>query len=115
MLGAGLLGGSFGTYEGSWNFGPSVESAKSVSELATRIVQAWESGSWAVQDQANQLHESTNLQLSIEKAVTVLNWLPVWDFATTVNRTVQGYKQFRPSRNSLKFQKKNWHRTIPHD
>jgi len=99
MLGAGLLRGSFGTYEGAWNFGPSVESAKPVSELITRIVQAWGSGSWVVQNQANQPHESTRLQLSIDKAVTVLNWLPVWDFATTVDRTVQGYKQLLKNKN----------------
>lgn len=74
-----------------WNFGPSPTENYTVGELADAIVKTWGSGGWLSPEKADISHEAGQLRLCIDKARTELGWLPVWDFMTTVGRTVRWY------------------------
>ena len=76
---------------GAFNFGPSLESNRSVRELVEAALDNWP-GQW--DDHSNPLapHEAGRLHLQIDKAHHQLGWQPRWDFATTVKRTVGWYR-----------------------
>lgn len=86
-------------YQGAWNFGPQNEAAITVAQLADMVVTIWGSGSWEKTADNNggandELHESTLLQLDISKAETVLRWSPRWDIVTSLEKTIDWYKEF---------------------
>ncbi|MDX2344373.1 MAG: CDP-glucose 4,6-dehydratase [Acidimicrobiia bacterium] len=76
----------------AWNFGPNPESHKTVGELAETVVANWGSGEWKAEPAADGMHEAILLNLSIEKAINDLGWRPVWDFASTVETTIDWYR-----------------------
>ena len=49
-------------------------------------------GKWIVQEDSTAPHEAQKLNLATDLAYHQLGWLPRWDFKTTVERTVQWYK-----------------------
>ena len=79
-------------YSGSWNFGPRVESIRTVRDLAQRIVECWGDGKVEIAQQQPTPHEARLLQLNCDKAIQVLGWAPRWDFDRTVDITVQWYR-----------------------
>lgn len=89
---ARLLGREARTYADAWNFGPRAEAARPVSDLVDRILKAWGGGRWVYTGKRNQPHEAYFLSLNIDKAVSRLPWSPVWNFDTTVQRTIEGYR-----------------------
>ena len=91
-LGARLLTKDGRRFAEGWNFGPRAEAARPVSDLVDRVVAAWGGGSWKFTGRRGQPHEAHYLSLNIDKAVSRLPWSPVWDFDTTVRRTVTGYQ-----------------------
>ena len=74
----------------SFNFGPFIESNRSVRELVEEAIRFWP-GSW--EDVSDNLapHESTRLHLQIDKAYHQLSWRPLWSFAQTIERTFAWY------------------------
>ena len=78
-------------YTGAFNFGPLLESNRSVKELLQHILKHWP-GAWHDLSDSSSLHEAGLLHLQIDKAYHQLNWRPRWDFATTVARTVDWYR-----------------------
>jgi CDP-glucose 4,6-dehydratase len=76
----------------SLNFGPDPESERTVGEVIKAFHAVWP-GSWEVRADPNALPEATRLTLSHERAVKVLGWRPVWEFATTVARTAEWYQK----------------------
>lgn len=91
-LGAKLLGKDALRYAEGWNFGPRAEAARPVGDLVDRVVSAWGSGAWRFTGRPGQPHEANYLSLNIDKAVSRLPWSPVWNFDTTVQRTMEGYR-----------------------
>lgn len=77
--------------ETSFNFGPGSEANRSVQDLTKEIL-IHRQGSWIDVSDPRALHEATLLNLSIEKAGKLLNWIPRWDFATTVEKTASWYR-----------------------
>jgi CDP-glucose 4,6-dehydratase len=75
----------------SFNFGPGPDSNRSVRDLTEEILKN-RNGSWVDVSEANALHEATLLNLSINKARTILDWMPRWDFSTTVAKTISWYR-----------------------
>ncbi|MGE3308326.1 MAG: CDP-glucose 4,6-dehydratase [Limisphaerales bacterium] len=75
---------------GPFNFGPSHDGNRSVRQLieeALRHVPAeWEDAS-----DPNAPHEAHLLQLSTDKAATLLHWRPAWTFQEAVQETVKWY------------------------
>ena len=78
--------------EGAFNFGPRLDSNRSVKELVEEILKHW-SGSWLDQSEPNAVHEANLLNLVTDKAFHLLNWQPQWDFAQTIQQTVTWYHQ----------------------
>jgi len=67
----------------AFNFGPALESNRSMLELVEAALQHWP-GSWRDGSDPHAPHEAGRLQLQIHKAHHQLGWQPRWDSATTV-------------------------------
>lgn len=77
-----------------WNFGPRPGDEATVKSLVEAFVAAWGSGSWQDLSDAKAHHEAKILRLSIDKAVSELNWRPTWTFAETVHHTARWYRRW---------------------
>lgn len=75
----------------AFNFGPNLESNRTVEELIETILKIWP-GSWSNISDPLKLHEAKRLHLQIDKANHKLKWRPRWKFEKTVGRTVNWYK-----------------------
>lgn len=95
QLGALLMQGGAHEVCDGWNFGPALDAARTVAELADEIIKALGRGAWRADKSGPHPHEANFLRLSIEKASTLLGWRPVWRFDETVRRTVEGYQRLQ--------------------
>jgi CDP-glucose 4,6-dehydratase len=82
---------------GAYNFGPDVDSNRTVRSLVQKVCEYWP-GEWEDQSAPQALHEAHLLSLSTDKAWHDLRWRPVWDFETTVRETVRWYREIIESR-----------------
>ena len=78
-------------YTDSFNFGPSLDSNRTVKDLVEEMTKYWE-GTWQDVSGSHEPHEAHRLHLQIDKAYNQLGWSPRWDFETTVERTMNWYK-----------------------
>ncbi len=74
-----------------FNFGPFIESNRTVKELVDECLKHWD-GEYIFDDILDKPHEAGVLNLSIEKAIKYLNWSPKWDFSKSVSATINWYK-----------------------
>lgn len=74
----------------AFNFGPYSYSNKTVETLVNEVLLHWK-GSWKY-NKEKAVHEAFLLNLNIDKATQILNWNPVWDFSTTIEKTIEWYK-----------------------
>ncbi len=91
-LGAALLDKKNDWARDGWNFGPGLDAARTVAELADEMIKVLGRGQWTTDKKGKHPHEANFLRLSIEKASNLLGWNPVWNFEETVKRTVEGYQ-----------------------
>lgn len=80
-------------YSQPFNFGPNIESNKSVIELVDTILVNW-NGEISINNDSNSVHESKLLHLNIDKAYQILDWSPKWKFEKTISKTISWYKDF---------------------
>jgi CDP-glucose 4,6-dehydratase len=80
----------------AFNFGPRLESNRTVAHLVAEILKR-RPGQWEDRSNPQALHEASLLNLSIDKAFHLLNWRPVWDFEETVARTTDWYSRIEQS------------------
>jgi CDP-glucose 4,6-dehydratase len=78
---------------GAYNFGPETHEAATVKDVVEIARSAYGSGDVAFGDGADGPHEAGWLALEIAKARTLLDVQPRWPLATTVQRTMQWYRQ----------------------
>lgn len=76
----------------AFNFGPQLEANRPVRELVEEALRHWP-GRWQDQSDPSAPHEASLLNLVIDKAHHQLGWVPRWNFATTVERTVNWYRR----------------------
>ena len=77
------------TLEGAYNFGSDDESCVTTGNLAGLFCTAWgQDAAWKVQKDGDQ-HEANFLKLDCSKSKAVLNWKPLWDIKTAVEKTVE--------------------------
>ena len=76
----------------AFNFGPQLEANRSVRELVEEVFRHWP-GHWQDHGDSKAPHEASLLNLVIDRAHHQLGWAPRWDFATTVERTVNWYRR----------------------
>jgi CDP-glucose 4,6-dehydratase len=79
-------------FASAFNFGPALESNRSVRELVEETLKHWP-GPWRDCSDPGAPHEAGRLHLQIDKAHHQLGWQPRWDFATTVERTACWYRR----------------------
>jgi CDP-glucose 4,6-dehydratase len=77
-------------FQAAFNFGPRLESNRTVARLVEEILKH-RPGEWEDRSDPNAPHEASLLNLSIEKAFHLLHWRPVWGFEETIARTVDWY------------------------
>ena len=91
MLGERLLADPRGDAE-AWNFGPDGSSQLSVAQVIVAFARQWPAVRCDV-DRRPQPHEAGLLHLDCTKARERLGWRPVWDAATTLERTAAWYRR----------------------
>ncbi len=74
-----------------FNFGPESSSNRTVRELVEQILKSMP-GRWIDQSNAASVHEAHLLQLCIDKAQSLLQWQPCWDFRCSVDTTAIWYQ-----------------------
>jgi CDP-glucose 4,6-dehydratase len=93
LLLGGLLNDQPSIYSGAYNFGPNPNDHLTVRELLELALKSWGSGNWKDTSDPNQLHEANLLKLDISKAKEKLQWLPKLNATSTINWTMDWYKQ----------------------
>lgn len=78
-----------------WNFGPEAESAQTVWEVASAIVENFGYGELKDISDPDALHEANLLMLNINKAKTRLGWKPRLDAKGTAVLTSDWYKRYK--------------------
>jgi CDP-glucose 4,6-dehydratase len=81
-------------YAQAYNFGPNINDALSVEEMVVKSIKCWASGTYNIEVNNHNPHEAGLLKLDISKATLELNWKPVLDAQTAVERTINWYKNF---------------------
>ena len=76
----------------AFNFGPETEAQRPVSELVESFLQYWP-GKWTNVSDSAAPYEAPTLSLAIDKAAQQLDWRPVWNFDSAVERTARWYHQ----------------------
>ena len=85
----------------AFNFGPQLEANRPVRELVEETLKHWP-GRWQDQSDPYAPHEASLLNLVIDRAHHQLGWAPRWDFATTVQRTVNWYRRVNEGASSAR-------------
>ena len=91
-----------GDISGSFNFGPSPQSNRTVVDVVQEILKHT-SGSWVDASSPNAVHEAGKLNVAIDKAYHLLGWSPTWNFETAIEKTVDWYRAFQNSRDCYEF------------
>lgn len=87
----------------AFNFGPDNNIVKSAEKLVNMLLRFWGKGSWKHIPDEGEKKESTLLKLCCDKALSRLNWRPVFDFEETVRLTAEGYKNYYDKKDAYDF------------
>ncbi len=90
----------------SFNFGPQLESNRTVRELVEESLKHWP-GEWKDLSDPLAPHEAGKLNLATDKAFHMLGWSPRWDFATTIAKTVEWYREVQQGASPLELTQKH--------
>jgi CDP-glucose 4,6-dehydratase len=80
-----------GLFASGFNFGPELNSNRTVAELVTEVLRHWP-GTWEDRSDPNAVHEATLLNLATDKAFHLLGCRPVWGFDRAIEATVAWYR-----------------------
>lgn len=80
------------SFSGAWNFGPSVQSVRTVRELVQEVVRCWGAGKCEDATDSAAPLEAGHLALNCDQAYHLLGWQPVWDFSRSVQETVRWFQ-----------------------
>jgi CDP-glucose 4,6-dehydratase len=78
----------------SYNFGPYTLDTFSVEEMVNRAIKLWGNGSFRTLTDPSNPHEAGLLKLDISKALSQLNWKPVFNSQTAIEQTINWYKNY---------------------
>jgi len=77
-----------------WNFGPRMEDAVSVAQVAQRLVSRWGRGQLKIQPDPAAPHEAETLRLNCEKSRKQLGWAPALTLEQSLAWTVDWYRAY---------------------
>jgi len=80
-------------FVGAWNFGPVIDSCKTVREISGYLAAAL-NVTVNMHSDAPEWHEAGELRLDSTKAYKLLNWHPIWGLDETLHETVVWYQQW---------------------
>ncbi len=92
-------------FSGAWNFGPDIESVRTVGNLVEMILAEWGDGQIVTAPQIDALHEANLLQLNCDKAHQLMQWKPKWDATRAIAETVSWYRGVHEGSNALALSK----------
>lgn len=78
----------------AYNFGPNSAAEVNVENLTKLLLQNLETGSYAVNEDPNKLHEAGILKLDNNRAKNELNWHPKLSFEETIKWVADWYKNY---------------------
>ena len=93
------------SYTQAFNFGPNPSDALSVEEMVIKSIKNWGSGSYYPLIDVNSPHEAGLLKLDISKVLNELNWMPVFNASTAIERTINWYKSYYSGINAIELMK----------
>jgi CDP-glucose 4,6-dehydratase len=99
LLGQGLLEGRTHLAV-AWNFGPDKEGNQTVSQVLKTAKDHWDQVEW-FSGPKSALHEANLLHLDCTKAHRELTWKPVWTFGEGVKATMDWYKAWFHSNQTI--------------
>ncbi|MBQ4164243.1 MAG: CDP-glucose 4,6-dehydratase [Turicibacter sp.] len=88
------------TYASSWNFGPYESSNQTVEVVIQEVIKYYKVGKYVI-DTDEHLHETQLLKLDINKAKKYLDWYPVYDYQTAIEKTITWYKKYYMSKENM--------------
>lgn len=92
-----------GTYD-CFNIGPMPENVMDVRTLAERACQLWGNGLLpSVVEDSRQPYEAKLLQLDITKALTQLDWVPLYGFDAALAHTMSWYRVHQDGQDMFEF------------
>ena len=89
------------TFAEAWNFGPSLESTRSVGEIVDFMCNYFDTPKWSLAEGA-QPHEAKSLALDSSKARSRLGWVPRWNVDIALARTLDWYQAWREGADMMK-------------
>ncbi len=93
LLGQKLLEGNE-KFASAWNFAPHIVDTKTVAEVAEIAGKTWNEISITFGQIPDNYHEAGVLKLDNSRTMSALNWKPVWDTETAIEKTIEWYKKF---------------------
>lgn len=90
-------------YSEAWNFGPKDDDAQPVQNIVEQLSACWGEGAQWFLSKGDHPHEAHYLKLDCSKARMKLNWQPVWDLNTTLNKIVGWHKEWLAKRNMREY------------
>jgi CDP-glucose 4,6-dehydratase len=94
LLGQKLLEAKQPEFATGWNFGPTKIDALTVKEIVLATQKYWPAIEYQFLGESDAVPEAGKLQLDCSKARKDLQWNAVWDAATTVEKTVNWYRNY---------------------
>ncbi|MDE2027052.1 MAG: CDP-glucose 4,6-dehydratase [Candidatus Omnitrophica bacterium] len=91
ILAEGLYQGKR-SLSGAWNLGPLIEGDRTVRQLVEQVIKTLGKGKYVIDEHSTHPYEASYLRLSIDKALTHLDWKPRLRFQEMVEFTVEGYE-----------------------
>jgi len=79
-------------FSSAWNFAPLEGPPRTVRQLAGELIRYWGDGKIRLDIKSRSPHEAAFLRLNCEKAHSLLNWFPRWNFEQSIEKTVRWYK-----------------------
>jgi len=88
-------------YSSAYNFGPSSTDILSVEEVVVKCINSWGGGSYEIDSNDSNPHEAGTLKLDITKAMVELNWKPIIDSQSAIERAINWYKNYINGSNAV--------------
>jgi len=91
--------------QSAFNFGPDIESCKTVKDLVEEGLKHWP-GQWDDRAKNKVPHESEFLKLNIDKTQSLIKWTPRWNFKKAVRCTLDWYYRHHQGESAIALMQK---------
>ena len=81
-------------YGQAWNFGPQEQRGVTVQQIAEGLIERWGSGRWEAMDPTVRQTETREFRLNWDKAASLLDWRPVYDWQMALDEIVTWFKAY---------------------